>query len=150
MATLSGPMFEPSDSNYFQAQPCLYCRQPKEGAHYNQFQIRGGVPALRSFFPTGKADEMNFVLFSTSGVHGTYTTIEQIEESLTKYGVNPSFDGDDWPDDYRGNELTVLIVQPRICCLRYGTVDVALEDIPFLKGLRASSAVEMVKIGFPG
>lgn len=38
--------------------------------------------ALRGMFPDAKADDMNFVLFSTSGVHGTYNTIEEAEKHL--------------------------------------------------------------------
>ena len=97
------------------------------------------MAVLREWFPGGAANEMNFALFSTSGVHGTYTTIEEIEASLTKYGESPDFDDDAWPDDYSDNELTVLIVQPRICTVRHGLIQVALADVPFLKALRQSS-----------
>jgi len=139
MTMLSGPMFEPSTTDLFRKQPCLYCRRSSEGAHYSLFQITGGIDALKQFFPDAKANEMNFVLFSSSGVHGSYTTIEQIEESLQKYGDLRKSNEEEWPEDYRWPDITVQIVQPRICCLRYGNINITLEDIPYLKQLRQSS-----------
>lgn len=59
------------------------------------------MAALREMFPEGKADDLNFVLFSTSGVHGSYCSIEAAEAE---------------PD----LGVTFLIVQPRIVGLRYG------------------------------
>ena len=149
-AVFSGPMFEPSKTEFFQAQSCSHCQSRKEGAHYNLFHITQGIDSLRCIFPEGQANEMNFALFSTSGVHGTYTTIEQIESSLLKYGEFPEFvETDEWPDDYHGDELTIQIVQPRICCLRYGTMKVKTADIPYLKKLRQSSWEAVSKIGAP-
>ena len=140
---VSGPMFE-SSNEMFEAQDCLRCRNKKEGAHYNLYHINGGIPALKCLFPEGEADDMNFALFSTSGVHGSYATIEEIEQSLKKYGDK---EPDNFPDDYSVDELTVVIIQPRLCCLRYGNVKVTLEDIPYLKKLRNSSWKAVQKIG---
>ena len=48
---------------------CGRCGAEREGAHYNIWVISsGGVEGLRKMFPDAKANEMNFVLFSTSGV----------------------------------------------------------------------------------
>lgn len=91
-----------------------------------------GMGKLRTMFPDAEADDLNFVMFSTSGVHGSYTTIEEIEETLTSQ-----------PDDFEAAHLTVLIVQPRTVCLHYGNIRVELSDLPFLKKLRASSAKVM-------
>lgn len=119
----------------------------KDGAHYNIFR---GIPMedLRSIFPDAIADEMNLCLFSTSGVHGSSCTIEQIEESLLKYGADTSF-SDDAPDDWIPPHLTVLVVHPRLVCLKYGEVVVGPGDIDFLKSLRASSWDQSAKIGAP-
>ncbi len=141
--TVGGPMFEPSADENFKSV------HQKAGAHYNIFAIKSGMPALRQIFPDGEANELNFVLFSTSGVHGMYTLLEEIEASLTKYGADPEFPDDDYPDDWHGNNLTVLIVQPRIVCLRYGAFDIALDDIPYLKKLRESSRRAMQAVGWP-
>jgi hypothetical protein len=131
--TVSGPMFEKSN-DLFRAQRCLYCRREKEGAHYNHYIITGGIHSLKCLFPEGEANEMNFVLFSTSGVHGSYQTIENIEAEIAADEAGPY-------------SLTVLIVQPRICCLRYAEINIAAEDIPYLKQLRASSWLAVQRIG---
>lgn len=139
---VGGPMFEPSVNPPWES----VCN--KSGAHYNNYGChdRDGMQALREFFPKGRANELNFCLFSTSGIHGMYTTIEEIERGLLAYPDGPPSDTD-WPDDYHGNSLTFLIVQPRICCLRHGNAEVTLADIPFLKRLRQSSWGIVQKIG---
>lgn len=130
--TLSGPMFEQSDE-LFKAQPCLSCGKEKHGAHYNHYIICGGMAALKCLFPDAQANKMNFALFSTSGVHGTYETIEDIEEELKS-------------DDDTGH-LTVTIIQPRLCCIRYGVVEVKREDLEYLKKLRRTSWAAAGEIG---
>lgn len=115
----------------------------KDGAHYNHYQCRtkDGMTALREFFEDG-ADFMNFVLFSTSGVHGTYNTIEAAERWLA--GDRPS---DPEAGDYY-QVVTFLIVQPRICCLRYGNCrPETADDIAFLKQLREASLRAVQKLG---
>jgi hypothetical protein len=141
-------MFEPAKTEFYEAISCTHCQNQRPGAHYNIFRIKGGIEALKTMFPEGEANDMNFVLFSTSGVHGTYTTIEEIEESLKKYEGNEPGE-DEYPDDYHGTRLTVEIIQPRICCLRYGNIEVTLEDVPFLKKLRESSWKVIQTIGAP-
>ena len=104
----------------------------KDGGHYNIFSFNT-IDGLKSIFPDGKADEMNVCLFSTSGVHGLYTTIEELEDELKA-----------------GEELglTVLIIHPRLVSMKYGHLDdITLEDIPYLKKLRKSSQKALKKIG---
>lgn len=141
----SGPMFAPAEDDL------LKSHFRKEGAHYNIYALKDparGMELLRLFFPKGEASEFAFVLFSTSGVHGTYATIEEIEASLKKYGApRPAERSDDWPDDCVRNELTFVIVQPRIINLSYGTLYMTLDDVEFLKRLRASSWAVVQKIG---
>lgn len=143
--TVSGPMFEPSQTEEFKASACFRCGNRKEGAHYNLFSIERGLDSLKCIFPNGEANTMNFCLFSTSGVNGTYTTLEEIEESLKQY-PNGSPE-DESPEDYHVPEVTVLIVHPRICCLRYGCVRVTLDDLPYLKKLRQTSWEAVQSIG---
>lgn len=83
-----------------------------------------GMALLRSIFPKAEADPLNFVLFSTSGVHGSYLDIEDVEKSL------------DTPEP---EMLTVLIVRPQTVFMQYGSIVVTKDDIKFLKKLRASS-----------
>lgn len=147
---LSGPMFEPA------RREGAWSVSNKQGAHYNIYYLDAnaagkhdaevGMTTLRELFPNGEADEYNLCLFSTSGIHGTYFTIEQIEECLLKYGNDGPAD-DDEQDDWIGNQLTVLVVQPRIVCLRCGTVRVRLTDVGWLKHLRETSWQEFAKIG---
>lgn len=121
---VSGPMFEPKAHGFYSS---IY---GQEGAHYNIYRVSDGMAALKDLFPEAKADEMNFVLFSTSGVHGTRTTIEEAEK-----------------EDF---EITFLIVQPRLCCLRYGNCKAETkEDFEFLKKLRKTSweAVQLIGKG---
>lgn len=100
-----------------------------EGGHYSIYRSIDGMGLLRSIFPDGEADEMNFCLFSTSGVHGTYRTIEEEEEEQL-IGI------------------TFLIVQPRVVAMHYGEVYPASpEDFEFLKKLRRSSKEAVSRIG---
>lgn len=136
----------------YPAIKCEHCRAERTGGHYNIWCISGGgVGGLREMFPDGQANELNFVLFSTSGVHGSYTTIEEIESSLRAYGSDPEFLTDESeagvPDDYVPPSLTVTVYHPRIIGVGYGNVDVTLDDIEFLKRLRASSWAAVGRIG---
>lgn len=110
---------------------------PNTGAeigHYTVSRLANpfeGMQALRYLFPDGLADEMNFVLFSTSGVHGTYETIEEAEKES-----DPN------------NDVTFLVVQPRMVATRYGTASpITPDDFAFLKRLRQSSWDAVATIG---
>lgn len=118
----------------------------KEGLHYNIFQSRYRdlveMEALKEVFSDGKADEMNFCLFSTSGVHGMYTTIEEVESSLQVAPCNRK------RDEYYPEEVTFVIIHPRVVCIRYANVKVrSMEDVDFLKALRQSSWDAVLNIG---
>lgn len=114
-----------------------------ESQHYSIFAATGhdysiGMQVLRDLFPDAQADYMNFCLFSTSGVHGSYSTIEDAEAHI----LNPS--------DDTNSTLTFLIVHPRIVCLKYGNCEPqTADDIKFLKELRASSLLAVSLIGWP-
>lgn len=125
----SGPMFERSNAYFKKISPS----RDDSGAHYSIWEIKGGMDALRQLFPDGKANELNFVLFSTSGVHGSYTLLEDLNFDETSEDYDPY--------------ITVLIVQPRLVCLRYGQFAVTPEDVEWLKGLRQSSLEAVAKIG---
>lgn len=99
--------------------------------HYTNFSAKHStIEYLKKRFKDGP-DELNFVLFSTSGVHGTYNTIEDFE------------------NDVECNHLTFLIVMPRVVSMVYGELnDLEKEDIPFLKKLREDSMKVISTIGF--
>lgn len=110
--------------------------QPSNGS-YSVYAIdrakRMTIDAIKEIFPTGECDEMNFILFSTSGVHGSYSTIESVENR-----TDPEDDG----------SVTFLIIKPRILVLQYGNVyPETPEDFAFLKKLRASAKEAISGIG---
>jgi hypothetical protein len=92
------------------------------------YQLQG-LDALKALFPAAEADDMNFVLFSTAGVHGSYQTLEQEQESP-------------------GTGVTFLVIQPRLVLTRYGVVyPKSVDDFAFLKKLRATSLKAMTDVG---
>ena len=96
---------------------------------------------LREMFPKGAANYLNFVLFSTSGVHGSYCTIEKAEATVQR--GNKDEDGEDYHP-----QVTFLVVHPRIVALRYGNCSPQTdEDFAFLKRLRLSSWKVVQTIG---
>jgi hypothetical protein len=111
------------------------------GVHYSVLTLAcpsDGMASLRAMFPEAKADEMNAVLFSTSGVHGTYNTIEDAERHLR----GETLDGEGY------SEVTFVILHPRMVAVRYGNCDPQdQDDIDFLKQLRASSHAALLTIG---
>ena len=101
----------------------------QDDPYYGVMRLVGdGMAALRQLFPDGVANDLNFVLFSTSGVHGTYCTIEAAEAE--------------------GCDVTFLVVQPRIVGLRYGNcAPKTQDDFQFLRKLRESSHLAASSIG---
>lgn len=98
---------------------------------------RNGMDALRAMFPTG-GDAPNadtFVLFSTSGIHGSYATIEDVQEDFRRTG--------------KPHRLTFLIVKPRILVLQYGNcLPSSPGDFVFLDTLRSRGRSVVMSIGF--
>lgn len=85
-------------------------------------ETSAAMTTLRERFPEGLANDLNVVLFSTSGVHGTYATIEDAEQAEESALV------------------TFLIICPRTVQTYYGNCrPETADDFAFLKRLRASS-----------
>jgi hypothetical protein len=140
---LGGPMFEPAQSRFWKSV------HGQDGAHYNVFRVvsdNDGMDALRAFFPTGdEPSDLNFVLFSTSGVHGSYATIESEEADAWRLDLD-----DDEPATPYQPRVTFLVVSPRICCLRYGNcLPQNADDFAYLKRLRAASWKAIGTVGAP-
>jgi hypothetical protein len=94
-----------------------------------QIQTADAMSTLREWFPEGLANDLNVVLFSTAGVHGSYTTIEQAEESEEPM------------------EITFVVIRPRTVQTRYGNcLPETPADFAFLKQLRASSREILAKL----
>jgi hypothetical protein len=115
-----------------------------------QFPEDATVDLLDSFFGDGGPNEMNFLLFSTSGIHGSATTLEDCEEELKKPLSEREIRDDDDSGEPWPVTVTVLLVQPRIIGLRYGNLTIRnLDDIERLKRYRAASHAVIAKIGMP-
>jgi hypothetical protein len=91
---------------------------------------------LHTMFPNGQVDEMNLILFSTSGTHGTPITIEDSEKEFNETGF--------------AHTITFNIIKPRQVFMIYGDVlPTCQEDFDFLKDIRRKSSQIFSKIGFP-
>lgn len=102
------------------------------------------VENLKTQFPGGVADELNFCLFSTSGVHGTYSTIEDVEKYI---GSVPQDKREG--DDDRCDKVTFLVIRPRSLVFVYGNVLVVTQsDVDYLKKLRSTSTQIASNIGY--
>jgi hypothetical protein len=90
-----------------------------------------GMSFLREAFPYGQANELSFVLFSTSGVHGSYVTIEQCESR-----------------EEGCDAVTFFYCQPRKVGVVWGNcVPKTKQDFAFLKDLRRTSWEALNEIG---
>ena len=102
-------------------------------------KAENGMAFLRNFFPTGECNRHNLILFSTSGMHGPDTTIEQIEDDMEAV-----YEDSEEPD----MRLTYLIIQPLLVSLIFGNcLPKDKKDLDWLKALRQSSQEVMMKIG---
>lgn len=88
-----------------------------------------GMQLLRDLFSIGGPNCDNFVLFSTSGVHGSYSTIEE-EQGAAEATV------------------TFIVIAPRIVRVHYGNCCPRTpDDFEFLKTLRSRSHESVARIG---
>lgn len=100
--------------------------------HY-EIKKLASMDDLRESFPDDRTDyALNWLFCSTSGVHGSYTTLDDIEAS---------FDLPEDHDDYVPPHLTVLVVQPRLVVVRYGDIEITREDVPWLRDVVARTLV---------
>lgn len=93
-------------------------------SHYAVHESLKTIDDVKAHFPDGKADARNWFVASTSGVHGTYDTLDDIE-----YGKDGHFP----------THLTVLIIHPRTVVLKFGVIEVHQDDIAYLRGLIGST-----------
>ena len=96
------------------------------------------IEMLKEIFPDGQADIYNFVLFSTSGAHGTYCTLDNVEETWEE------------GEDEKVDSITVLVIKPRIVQMLYGNIEIEdKNDLAYLRKLAETSfkAIEWYKSG---
>lgn len=128
--------------------------------HYSVVSFKElGVDCVHEIFKGMEEDnykwEYNWCFTGTDGVHGHSYSIERLREWLefkkekgitkemccecTRCVESPSEESDEitekcpYKDRCCGDTLTILIVMPRIVALRYGTVEVTLEDLEKIK-----------------
>lgn len=94
---------------------------------------------VKESFPGGKADRLNWIFCSTAGRHGSYKTLDEIENIIR------GKDEKTRPFDNGKYTATILIVHPRLCIMKYGEIQVGLSDISLLRRLIASSLEEISK-----
>jgi len=89
---------------------------------YETEEIRS-LRDIKRIFVDGYEHKNNWFFCSTQGEHGTHLTLDDVEEKL-------------YSKDEKGKYwITVLVIQPRLCNLYYGDIQVSLKDIPFLRQL---------------
>ena len=117
--------------------------------YYAIFKLTGdGMKALRSIFPVAQANQRNIVLFSTSGIHGHYGTIEAAEQQLQLITPKPDLEEEEEEEEEEPS-VTFCVIKPRIVCMQYGNAyPRSADDITFLKELRASSHRALAAIGY--
>ena len=98
--------------------------------HYQIMEITS-MEEVREIFPEPQANALNWLLCSTSGVHGSYATLDELDHPEL------DFDGEDLANFEP--RITVLIIQPRLVCLHYGDIEVTPEDRKYLRALVRTS-----------
>lgn len=96
------------------------------GAHYTIWRL-DSIDDVREHFPDGTDYQLNWLFVGTSGVHGSYASLDDVEDQIRAPRDTPEDEDADPP------MVTLLIVQPRLVKTTYGTVPVTLEDIAWLR-----------------
>lgn len=87
--------------------------------HYSIGPEIDSMDDLRALFPGGEGDSLNWLVLSTSGVHGHYGTLDDEPEIEDGEPVEQT--------------ITVLVIQPRVVYMRCGTIPYEPEDEPWLR-----------------
>ena len=101
---------------------CEKCGRVFDGTTY--YKIIGGLnmDIIRSVFGHELDYEMNWLILSTSGVHGTYTSLDNLES-----------DPSQWDEDGYAM-ITAMIFQPRIIRVIFnGDLKITRDDIPYMR-----------------
>lgn len=111
-------------------------REDRAGGHYTTNAICGdAMDIIRQLEP----NDINWIFLSTSGVHGTYCTLDDVEDRLWNLSdeelrkVDYAEDDEDWKRPTE-DDITVLIVLPRMVTTMYGTAIIRTrEDVALLR-----------------
>ena len=96
---------------------------------------------------TYRANEMNLLIGSTSGIHGSYTTLDDLENPESERHKDSREEGLSYKEVIEYDEaFTFLIIQPRICRLIYGTIGFrSKEDFTWMRTIISESVAEIIK-----
>lgn len=75
---------------------------------------------LKAHFPDDKADKLNWLIGSTSGIHGSSTTLDNLEDL--------NFLEENEMDQFDIEAFTILIIQSRVVRITHGTIGIRSED----------------------
>lgn len=115
-----------------------------DGGHYSIMALgdEDGMAKLREIFDGDVDYTMNWLVCSTSGIHGSYETLDQMFSKDREMHLREE-DCADGCFDARGNYvrdvITVLVVQPRIVRTWYGSIWITRDDVAWLRDVVAKS-----------
>lgn len=101
---------------------------------------------LKACFDNDRPD-LNWLIGSTSGIHGSYTTLNDLENPESEYHQDMKAEGETY-EQVIGNleAFTILIIQPRVCRIIYGTIGIrSKEDFHWLRNKIDESVHEIRK-----
>lgn len=105
-------------------------RDCKSCGHYSIFALET-LDDVKRIFPDGKCNTLNWFYASTSGVHGSYRTLDDLERE---------WDNVDEESGKPYRDITVQILMPRMVTVMYGSVEIKnKEGIQWLRNLVQSS-----------
>lgn len=89
---------------------------------YYSVQKLEGMAEVRVLLADG-ANALNWLFLSTSGVHGSYQTLDNL------FKVDEEYPGEEEIPD----SITAIVFQPRTVRVWYGDIKVTPEDVPWLR-----------------
>ena len=91
--------------------------------------------------------DLNWLIGSTSGIHGSYTTLDDLENPESEYHQEMKAEGKTFTEIIENLEaFTILIIQPRVCRIIYGTIGIrSQEDFHWLRNKIDESVHEIRK-----
>jgi hypothetical protein len=85
--------------------------------HYKTIPFKK-ISEVHQIFAKGINWDNNWCFVGTSGVHGSYTKLDDIEEEIKEEG---------------NAYVTILVIHPRLCVMKYGELVVTQEDVDRLR-----------------
>ena len=124
----------------------MFTHNKSDSAHYNVYSLgdteKERWETLRKVFENGP-NEMNLLIGSTSGVHGSYVTLNKLEDPNSEYRQEMEEEGYTIENE---EAFTVLLIQPRLCSLMYGTVGIhSPDDFKWLRTIIGQSVAEIIR-----